>query len=294
MSFSARFSPLTARLALCAAAVASWPVVAHAQRPGQAPVGQAAPNDQIRSPEANEIEVVERRGERLDANLKFIDQDGREVRLGDFFDGERPVLLTMNYYRCPVLCNVQLNQLTETLRELDWVPGEHFRIVTVSIDPREGPDLAAKKRANHLESLAKGDVDWNFLTGKALDIRLLAGQVGMGYAYDGEQDQYAHPPVVVFATPDGVISGYEYGLAYEADQVKEALMVAADGKIGSAAEQFFFSCFHYDPSIGEYSEEAMDFMRLGGFAVVLVVGSFLFVVWRRERRRHPHELEARA
>ena len=131
----------------------------------------AAPN----SAEANEIDVQEHLGEFVDTSLTFTDYAGKEVQLGDFLDGERPILLTLNYYRCPVLCNVQLNALTEALRELEWTPGDaHFQIVTVSLDPREGPTHAEGKRRVHLASLEKGDdVGWTFLTGDAINIKLL-------------------------------------------------------------------------------------------------------------------------
>ena len=252
------------------------------------------------SPEANEIDVDEHLGESIDKALTFKDHEGNTVTLGDFLDGERPVLLTMNYYRCPVLCNVQLNQLTESLRDLDWTAGDdNFRIVTVSIDPREGVELAKEKRAGHLEALERGaNVDWQFLTGDALNIRLLAAQLGVSYAYDGEQDQYAHPPVVMFLSPAGKISRYLYGLTYKPRDIKFSLMDAAEGKIGSPTEKLIFSCFHYDATLGQYGKDAMALMRYGGVATIFVVGGGLFFFWRRERQigQDPgrHELEARA
>jgi len=251
----------------------------------------------LMSPEAQEIDVQEHLGEHIDPKLRFQDPEGNDVTIGQYFDDERPVLLTLNYFRCPVLCNVQLNQLTESLHELDWTAGDdNFRIVTVSIDPREKPALAADKRANHLEALERGQqVEWDFLTGDAMNIRLLAAQVGVGYAYDGEQDQYAHPPVVMFVSPKGKIARYLYGLTFEPQDVKFALMDAAEGKVGSTADKLIFSCFHYDATLGRYGKDAMAMMRYGGIATVLVVGGFLAWFWRRERHpveASPAELEA--
>ena len=274
-----------------AAAYATPALAAPATAPGSS--AEAA----LMSPEAQEIDVQEKLGEHLDGKLRFKDHTGKDVTLGEYFDGERPVLLTLNYFRCPVLCNIQLNQLTESLHDLDWTAGdENFRIVTVSIDPREKPELARDKRANHLEALERGkDVEWDFLTGDAMNIRLLAAQVGVSYAYDGEQDQYAHPPVVMFISPEGKIARYLYGLTYDPRDVKFALMDAAEGKVGTTADKLIFSCFHYDATLGRYGKDAMALMRYGGIATVLVVGGFLAWFWRRERHpveASPAELEA--
>ena len=249
----------------------------------------------ILAPAGNQIDVNEALGAPLDSGLRFTDQDGKSVTLGDYFDGKRPVLLTMNYFRCPVLCNVQLNGLTDTLRELDWVPGENFRIVTVSIDPREDSELARAKRQKHLESLGKGDaVEWDFLTGDAANIRLLAAQLGISYDYDSEQDQYAHPAVITFASPEGKISRYLYGLTYAPKDLKFAAIESAEGRVGSTIDRLILSCFHYDPEAGSYSVFAMGTMRLGGVAMILILGIPLAYTWRRERRRSVSTLEARA
>ena len=136
--------------------------------------------------------------------------------------------------------------------------GEDFRLVTLSIDPRETPVDATKKRSKVLDVVGKGDdVPWAFLTGDELNIRALASQLGISYAYDAEQDQYAHPAVVVFITPDGRVSRYLYGLGYDPLDVKLGLYEAADGKIGGPVEQIYLSCFSYDATIGQYGPFAM-------------------------------------
>jgi len=245
------------------------------------------------APAAAEIDVREHLGEHLDLGLQFVDHEGRTVKLGDYFDGQRPVLLTLNYYRCPVLCNVQLNALTDAMAGMEWKPGdENFRVVTVSIDPREDASLAKQKRGNHLALLGKGDdVDWAFLTGDASSIRLLAAQVGFGYTYDRDQDQYAHPASIMFVSPDGKIARYLYGLTYEPRDLKFALMDASEGKVGSVVDRFVQSCFHYDATLGKYGPYAMGIMRIGGAITVLVVGLGLLILWRRERRRNERPLE---
>ncbi len=239
------------------------------------------------APAMHSVDVDEHLGNEIDRSLAFVDHTGKAVTLGDFFDGQRPVLLTMNYFRCPVLCNVQLNELTEALRTFDWTPGdEHFRIVTVSIDPREQPVLAGSKRNSHLQALGRGDaVDWAFLTGDALSIRLLAAQLGIQYAYDPEQDQYAHPAVVVFASPEGKIVRYVYGLSYNQSDLKFGLIEASEGRVGSTLDRIILSCFHYDATLGRYGPFAFGLMRVAGALTVLLIGTALLLYRRHDRRR---------
>ncbi len=249
--------------------------------------GLARAEDPVLSPELKSIEVTDHRGERIDGSLRFTDHTGKSVTLSDYLDGERPVLFTLNYFRCRVVCSVQLNGLADGLAPLDWVPGgDNFQVVTVSIDPNEKATDAADKRAKVLDALGKGDdVGWHFLTGDELQIRALAAQLGISYAYDAEQDQYAHPGVVVFVTPDGRIAQYVYGLTYLPRDLKFGLIEAGEGKIGNPVEQIYLSCFSYDPSIGRYGPFAFGIMRLGGIMTMLVLGGILLFWFRRERKR---------
>ncbi len=253
----------------------------------------AAPAEPL-SPEMRAIEVTEHKGTVIDHELSFVDHAGNAVKLGDFLDGDRPVLLTLNYFRCRVVCSVQLNGLADAMAQLDWSGDENFRIVTVSIDPNETPQDARKKRDTILAAAAKddaevADLDWQFLTGDALQIRALAEQLGISYAYDAEQDQYAHPAVAMFLSPDGKIAQYLYGLTFIPRDVKFALIEASEGKIGSPMEQLYLSCFAYDPTIGRYGPFAFGMVRLGGVITVLILGGFLLVLWRRDRRRSREE-----
>jgi len=246
----------------------------------------AAAGDEALAPAMHSIDVEEHLGEVIDGDLTFKDRNGQEVRLGDYFDGERPVLLTLNYYRCPVLCNVQLNALTDTLGLMEWTAGdEHFQIVTVSIDPKEGPEVAKAKRESHLKALDRGDdVGWAFLTGDALSIKLLAAQTGVGYAYDAEQDQYAHPAVIMFLAPDGKIVRYVYGLTYDPKDVKFGLLEASEGRVGDTIDRIILSCFHYDATLGRYGPFAFGLMRLGGVFTIFIMGIGLLWFRRREKR----------
>lgn len=239
------------------------------------------------SPEMRAISVDEQRGVRIDPSLPFVDHEGNAVRIGDYFGDGKPVLVTLNYYRCKVICSVQLDGLADALSKLDWTAGKDgFRVVTVSIDPREGPKLARHKRKMILDKVGRGDdVDWVFLTGEPLAIRALAAQLGVGFAYDAEQDQYAHPAVTVFVSPEGVVTQYLYGLTYQPRDLKFALIEASEGRLGTPVDQLIMSCFHYDASIGRYGPFAFGIMRLGGAATAIVLGTFLLGYWRFERRR---------
>jgi len=230
------------------------------------------------------VTVKEHLGQRIDLDTRFTDHRGRKVKLQQYFDGKRPVILTLNYYRCRTLCSIQLNALTRALRKLEWAPGEKYRIVTISINHREGPDLAAAKRKSYLADLGRGsDADWSFLVGQEPMIRRVAEGVGFSFRYVPEQDQYAHPALTTFLSPDGKISRYIYGLELEPRDIKFALIDASEGKVGSTVDRLILSCFHYDANTGRYGPWAFGIMRLGGIATVLLLGVFLGLFWRRDR-----------
>jgi protein SCO1/2 len=239
------------------------------------------------SPEMRAIDVEEHRGQKLDPNLKFIDHEGREITAASWFDDKRPVLLTLNYYRCRVVCSVQLSGIADALSELDWTPGDtNFRVVTVSLDPNETQADTVHKREQILDSLGRGpDVDWQFLRADATTIAALAAQLGVSYAYDAEQDQFAHPAVAMFVAPDGMIAQYVYGLTYESRDIKFALIEAGLGKVGSPMEKLYLSCFTYDHTVGRYGPWAFGMMRIGASISAAALGLLIVVLWRRERRR---------
>lgn len=218
----------------------------------------------------------------VDLGLEFRSHDGSVVSMQDLLVGEVPTLLTLNYYTCETLCSLQLNAVLDGLKALDWVPGDQFRVVTVSIDPSEGAELATAKRDSYLESLGKGQAEWHFLTGEAEAIASLADTVGFRYSYDAATGQFAHPAVVTFLAPEGKVARYIYGVNYAPMDIKFALMEAAAGRVGSPAEKLILSCFRYDESLGKYTPFAFGVMRLGGVLTMLVLGLFGIVLWRRE------------
>jgi protein SCO1/2 len=231
------------------------------------------------------IDVSEKLGQRAVIDGTFTDHTGKSVHLRDYMADGMPVLLTLNYYRCTTLCNIQLNALIRALRGMEWAPGENYRIVTVSINHREDHELAAAKRAKYLASLDRGNVDWSFLVGSEKEIKALASSVGFGFRYDEETDQYAHPAVLMFLSPEGEITRYIYGLEFNSRDLKFAIIDASKGKVGSTIDRVILSCFHYDASTGRYGPYAFGIMRLGGVVTLLVLGVVLGLMWRRERRR---------
>jgi protein SCO1 len=237
------------------------------------------------------VGITEVPGGRIPLGLTFLDEDGRTVHLSDYFAAGRPVILTLNYYRCPMLCGLMLNGLLQGLKELKWTPGREFEIVTVSIDPLETPTLAGLKKQSYMEEYARpgAAAGWHFLVGQQENITALANAVGFHYRYNEERKEYAHAAGLFVATPDGRVARYLYGVMYEPRTLRLALTEAAEGKIGTSADQLLLYCFHYDASQGRYVVAATTVMRLGGGVTALVLGTWLVAWWRRSTRREKTE-----
>ncbi len=237
--------------------------------------------------ELQDVKVTEHPDVALPLDAQFVDENGNTVRLGDFFSGDRPVILTLNYYECPMLCGLQLNGLVDGLDGLDWTPGDQFEIVTISINPLETPTLAKLKKQNYIKHYGrpKAAAGWHFLTGRESDIRRVADTVGFGYRYDPEAKQYAHPAVMFVATPAGHVARYLYGIELPTKTLRLALVEAAKGKVGSAIDRIVLYCYHYDPSTHRYAPVAMNIMRLGGGATLAIFGTSLLAFWVRDSRK---------
>ncbi len=248
---------------------------------------------QRREPLPKDLEgvgITEHPGARLPLDLQFVDESGKRVTLAQYFTGERPVILTLGYFRCPMLCTLILNNLVEGLKGLPWTPGKEFEVVTVSIDPLETPTLAMLKKENYLAEYGRpgAAAGWHFLTGREEDIRKLADAVGFGYRYIKENGQFAHPSAIFIVTPDGRVGRYLYGVVYPAKTLRLALAEAGEGKIGTTEDRLLLYCFHYDAREGRYVVAASNLMRLGGATTAVIVGAWLLVSWRRG----PHKKSA--
>jgi protein SCO1/2 len=228
--------------------------------------------------------VEEKLGAQIDLKLTFTAENGYQVPLRQYFAQGRPVLLNLVYYQCPMLCNLILNGQTATLRQIPWTPGKEYEIVTVSIDPNETFQLAARKKQTYLASYERPAPGWHFLTDHQGNSKRLADQVGFRYRWDEKTEQYAHAATIVFLTPEGKISRYLYGIHFKPRDVRLALTEASQNKFALTVDRLLLYCFHYDPQTRSYVLFAKNVMRGGGVLVVLALGFVLWRMWRFEKR----------
>lgn len=246
-------------------------------------------------PEAlQKIGIDQKLGDQLPLDTVLKDEDGKDVRLGDYFEHGRPVILALVYYECPMLCNEVLNGLTGSLKGISLDAGKDFDVVAISFDARENdkPDLAKNKKANYLERYGRpgSENGWHFLTGTQDSIDRVTKAAGFNYAWDDKTQQFAHAGGIMITTPGGKLSRYFYGIDYAPKDVKFGLMDSAESKIGNPAEKLLLYCYHYDPASGKYGLAILNVIRLGGIATLLVMGMMFIVFWRRNK--HKREAEA--
>jgi protein SCO1/2 len=258
--------------------------------PSGAPVSVATPTPASEAssgipPELQAAGITEKLGNRVPIqSLTFTSESGTEVPLSSYFSRGKPIVVAMVYYECPNLCNFLLNGLTDTLKKMDWVPGNQFDIVAVSINPQEGPELAAKKKAAYIASYGKPEAakGWHLLTGKESQIKQFAFELGFGYTYDQKEKQYAHSAALFVLTPEGQLSRILYGIEFKPRDLRLALVEAADGKVGSVVDRFLLFCYRYDPSLRSYSVYLFNVMRVAGLITALTMIVTLGITWRRQ------------
>jgi protein SCO1 len=250
------------------------------------------------------IDVEEHLDRKLPLGLEFTDTSGQKVQLQRFVRGDRPVIFTLNYSDCPMLCSLQLSGLSNALIQLDERLGRDFDVVTVSLNPAETTERARETEARYRGEVAakrppepgvtgqKPGLEaggWHFLTGTPASIDALAEALGIRYGYNEARKEYVHPAVLVLSTPNGRISRYLYGIEYQKKTLGLSLIEAAEGKIGTSIDRLILYCFHYDDSEGKYAPVAMNIMRVGGSLTVIALGGFLGTYWfghtRWSRRR---------
>jgi protein SCO1/2 len=231
--------------------------------------------------------IFPRPGESLPLELEFTDSKGDTVRIGDYFEAGRPVLLNLVYYNCPMLCNLFLDGFVAGLKELEWTAGQEFEIVTVSIDPRESVDTATRKKGHQIENYGRPSAatGWHFLISETEDVRTLADAVGFKYRFNEETGEYMHAAGLFVVTPEGVISQTLFGLIYKEQTLRLSLVEASAGKIGSILDHALLFCFNYDSETGQYAPAAWAIMRLGVGAAALALAATLITLWVRGRRR---------
>jgi protein SCO1/2 len=210
------------------------------------------------------------------------------VVLRSFF-GSKPVILTLVYYTCPMLCTQVLNAVTRSAKQISLKMGDDYEIVSVSIDPSDRPVMAEAKHALYAGMYEQPGAiaGWHFLTGDEAEIKKLAAAVGFHYAYDAASKQFAHPSGIMVLTPDGRLARYFYGINYPARDLRLGLVEASAGKIGTPVDQILLYCYHYDPMTGKYGLLISHVVQISGVATVLALGIFVAILFRYERRKFP-------
>ena len=228
------------------------------------------------------VGIDQKLNEQVPLNLVFRDEAGKAVHLGDYF-GSKPVILTLVYFECPMLCTQVLNGLVSSLKTLNFTVGSEFEVITVSFNPQEGPALAAAKKETYLDRYSRpgSESGWHFLTGGEGAIQSLTKAVGFRYTYDSRTGQYAHASGIMLLTPQGKVSRYFYGIEYAPRDMRLGLVEASANKIGSATDQLLLFCYHYDPREGKYSAVVLNLIRLGGMLTLLALGVAWFAWFRR-------------
>jgi protein SCO1 len=243
---------------------------------------------QVNPADLANIGIDQRLNQQLPLNLEFKDETGKTVKLGDYFQSGRPVILNLVYYTCPMLCGEELAGEASALGMLKFTPGKEYEIVSVSFNPDETPKDAAEKKKVYIERInehldAKTDGSgWHFLTGQERQIKELAAAVGFHYRRDPKTKQYIHATGLTLVTPAGKIAQYYYGVEFAPKDIRLGLIEASREKIGNVVDQVLLYCYHYDPKNGRYSAVIANVMRLAGAATMLILGGVLIVMFRRD------------
>jgi len=275
-----RRAALAALLALSAAVSAQPEKLGHPS--GVPPAPPAVPP----GAPTKDVGFDQRLGETVPLELAFKDETGRDVKLGDYF-GKKPVLLSLVYFGCPMLCGMATEGLVRSLKPVKFLPGDEFTVLTVSFDPGEGPAMAAEKRSGVLRALNRPGAEkgWHFLTGSEASVKALTRAVGFRYVWDAESKQWAHATGVVALTPHGRIARYFFGIEYAAKHLQFGLMEAATERIGSVVDQLLLLCYHYDPKMGRYTPAILGILKVAAAATILIVGAAVLLMLRLDKRK---------
>ncbi len=235
-----------------------------------------------------EVGIEQKLGNQLPLDAEFKNENGETVKLGEYFKKDKPVILALVYYECPMLCNEVLNGLTGSLKGISFDAGKEFDVLAISFDARENdkPDLAKNKKESYLKRYGRENTadGLHFLTGTQEQIDKVTNAAGFKYHWDERSGQFAHAGGIMIVTPDGKMSRYFYGIDYSPKDLKFGIMESAQGKIGNPAEQLFLYCYHYDPETGTYGLAILRVMRLAAVFTILFIGGMLFFFWRYKKK----------
>jgi len=264
-------------------------VTAAGQAWGQAmSQGIMSPPASVRPPLLQNVGIEQHLDGQVPADLTFVDDTGRTVKLGDYF-GKKPLILNLVYYNCTMLCGEALAGLAGAMKMIKFDVGKEFEVVTVSFNPQETPEIAAAKKKDYVERYGRPGAasGWHFLTGPPESINALTKAVGFQYQYDPKLNQYAHVTAIMVLTPQGRISRYFYGVDFPPKDLRMGLVEASQGKIGNAVDQVLLYCYHYDPATGKYGAVVTNILRLGAAVTIVLLGGFLLILFRLERAAPP-------
>jgi protein SCO1/2 len=272
-----------AAAALALAASAASPARAQ-YRANERPAG--SPSLDVAPITLDDVRIEEKLGNRVPLDVELVDWTGKPWRLGDAFDGRRPVVLALVYYDCPMLCGLILSGMAKAMRENGLELGKDYQAVTISFDPAEKPALAAERRRGYLQSLGRADTgpDWPFLVGTAEATRRVSDAAGFYFKRDPVSGEWAHLAAIFVLTPDGRISRYLYGIEYPTKEFRLSAVEAAGGQVGTSFDRFLLTCYRYDPASRKYEPYALGIMRAGGLLVLLALAALIGGLVRRERR----------
>jgi protein SCO1/2 len=262
----------------------SAPLLAQGMRGPMSGGGIMSPPVNQRPPGLEFVGIEQHLNAEVPADLQFRDELGNPVKFGDYFGHGRPVILNLGYYQCPMLCGELLQGLSGSMKALTFELRKDYDVVTVSFDPRETTDMAAEKKRDIMKRYGRPNAGkgWHFLTGQADQINALTKAVGYLYQFDPKTEQYAHATAIVMLTPDRHISGYFYGVEFSPRDLRLGLVQASQNKIGNIGDQVLLYCYHYDPRTGKYGAIISNVLRLGAVATMLILGTFVFIMFRAD------------
>ena len=252
-------------------------------RASQSP-GSPPPEAPLPPPPIKDVGFDQKLGEAIPLDLVFRDEAGQNVRLAQYF-GKRPVVLSLVYFNCPMLCGMTIDGLVRSVRALRFDVGVDYEILSVSFDPRETPEMASAKKGPVMRQYGRkgGAEGWHFLTGDAASVAALTKAVGFRYVWDAEQKQFAHATGIMLLTPQGHIARYFFGIEYPAKDLRLALIEASEEKIGNVVDQLLLLCYHYDPKAGRYTATVRNLVRGAGAITFVLLASFVTILLWRER-----------
>ena len=260
----------------------------------------AARADTSLPPILENVDIVEHLGAQLPLDLAFRDSKGQDMKLGQALHPNRPAILSLVYYDCPMLCSLVQSGLVAGLAKTGWKVGKDYDLLTVSFNPADKMAAAEERRRGYLQALGASDLGdlWPFLVAQPAHpeaVKTLAETVGFHYNYDADTKTFAHAAAVYVLTPEGKISRYLYGVEFQPSQLRLALTEAGGGKVGSSFEKFLLTCYHYNPASRRYALFITNYFRVGGAFLVLLVGGLVgLLIWSESRRAHRAQLEAHA